>query len=217
MNVGILIASLCAIYAPTTPVSTKAPLAGVYVEARTASVFAGACHYNGELTTTGRDAVMAWDFASGSWGKTNLAGVKVVAIVSSDANLSDDQTMHRAEIIVDRGATDAQATAAVAAIRAQCDQSLGQVVSVRRAAINFQDREDAYTVDAAGIAKLSVQPMPNMECCKQPNLVWYNPLFNISGRMVGYTLTSSYAGGTLGEAWQRHDENSAFYGAFQIN
>ena len=35
-------------------------IAGDYVEARTASVFAGACHYNGELVTTGRDAIMAW-------------------------------------------------------------------------------------------------------------------------------------------------------------
>ena len=33
---------------------------GDYVEARTARVFAGACHYNGELTTTGRDVEMIW-------------------------------------------------------------------------------------------------------------------------------------------------------------
>src|SRR5678815_4830331 len=32
---------------------------GDYVEVRTASVFAGACHYNGEVVTTGRDAKMA--------------------------------------------------------------------------------------------------------------------------------------------------------------
>ena len=42
-------------------------LRGDYVEARTASVFAGACHYNGELTTTGRDALMAWNITAGSW------------------------------------------------------------------------------------------------------------------------------------------------------
>ena len=34
-------------------------LRGDYVEVRTASVFAGACHYNGEVVTTGRDAMMA--------------------------------------------------------------------------------------------------------------------------------------------------------------
>jgi hypothetical protein len=36
-------------------------LRGDYVEVRTASVFAGACHYNGEVVTTGRDAIMAWN------------------------------------------------------------------------------------------------------------------------------------------------------------
>lgn len=49
-------------------------LRGDYVETRTASVFAGACHYNGELTTTGRDALMAWNVVSGSWRGVDLAG-----------------------------------------------------------------------------------------------------------------------------------------------
>jgi hypothetical protein len=214
MNVGILIASLCAVFGPSQTVTSNAPLHGVYVEARSASVFAGACHYNGELTTCGRDAVMAWDIASGSFDGTNLAGVKVVAVISSDANLSDDQTAHRAEIVVDRSASDAQASAAVAALRAKCGDSLGQIVSIRRASIDFADHADQFSVNASGIAKLSVQPMPNAECCKQPNLVWYSPLFDINSRRVGYTQTSAYAGGVLGEAWIRHDENSAFYGTF---
>ena len=38
---------------------------GDYVEVRTASVFAGPCHYHGELVTTGRDAIMAWNVTSG--------------------------------------------------------------------------------------------------------------------------------------------------------
>src|SRR5687767_11175075 len=42
---------------------------GEYVEVRTASVFAGACHYNGEVVTTGRDALMAWNVTSGN-GRT---------------------------------------------------------------------------------------------------------------------------------------------------
>src|SRR5881227_2800165 len=62
---------------------------GDYVEVRTASVFAGACHYNGEVTTTGRDAMMAWNVTSGKWQGVDLTGVKVVAIVSSEENLGD--------------------------------------------------------------------------------------------------------------------------------
>ena len=73
---------------------------GEYVEVRTASVFAGACHYNGELTTAGRDALMAWNVKSGAWRGTDLAGVRAVAIISADANLADDNAARRSEIII---------------------------------------------------------------------------------------------------------------------
>src|SRR2546421_10524011 len=90
-------------------------LKGDYVEVRTASVFAGACHYNGELMTTGRDAVMAWRVTAGTWRGTDLAGVRAVAGVSADANLADAQAGRASEIVVDSGATEAQAEAVAAA------------------------------------------------------------------------------------------------------
>src|SRR6266700_6502502 len=72
---------------------------GDYVEVRTASVFAGACHYNGEVTTTGRDALMAWNVTSGTWNGVDLAGVRALAIVTSDANLSDTAYLWSENII----------------------------------------------------------------------------------------------------------------------
>ena len=69
--------------------TAMAAVKGDYVEVRTASVFAGPCHYNGELVTTGRDAIMVWNVAEGSFNGVNLAGVKAVAVVSSQENLSD--------------------------------------------------------------------------------------------------------------------------------
>ena len=45
---------------------------GDYVEVRTASVFTGACHFNGEVVTTGREAIMAWNFTSGRWNGTEM-------------------------------------------------------------------------------------------------------------------------------------------------
>src|SRR5713226_10694247 len=74
---------------------------GDYVEVRTASVFAGACHYNGEVTTTGRDAMMAWNVTSGKWNGVDLTGVRAVAIVTSEVNLSDRDAARRSEIIID--------------------------------------------------------------------------------------------------------------------
>src|SRR3954464_9991285 len=83
-------------------------ITGDYVEARTASVFAGACHYNGELVTTGRDAIMAWSFTSGSYHGTDLSGVRAMASVTADDNLSQEHATRKAELIVDTHATAAQ-------------------------------------------------------------------------------------------------------------
>src|SRR5580765_6741209 len=80
-------------------------LRGDYVEVRTASVFAGACHYNGEVTTAGREAMMAWNVTSGKWQGVDLTGVKVMAIVSAGANLSDTDSARQSEIVIDRSAS----------------------------------------------------------------------------------------------------------------
>src|SRR5439155_15710908 len=75
---------------------------GDYVEVRTASVFAGACHYNGEVTTTGREAMMAWNVISGKWNGVDLAGLRAIAVVSADDNLSNAQAGRRSELIMDK-------------------------------------------------------------------------------------------------------------------
>src|SRR5271168_3400306 len=105
MNTALVISTISTIFSLFSNSSALAPppLAGDYVEARTASVFAGPCHFNGEVVTTGRDAVMAWRFNT---------GVRVMAAVSSEANLSDQTASRKCEIIIDGSASKAQADAA---------------------------------------------------------------------------------------------------------
>src|SRR5947207_6678237 len=93
-------------------------ITGDYVEVRTASVFAGACHYNGELVTTGRDALMAWSFTAGTRDGVSLAGVRVMAAISSQENLSDATAPHKARIVVDASADSAQGNEQVNAVLA---------------------------------------------------------------------------------------------------
>ena len=194
--------------------TAMAAVQGDYVEVRTASVFAGPCHYNGELVTTGRDAMMAWSIAEGSFGNINLAGVKAVAVVSSAANLSDAQATRKSELMIDASATDAQVTALTAMLKQQSGAALGTIVSVKRGLITFRHDKEGYAVNATGFAQAKVHAMPDDACCKQPSDVWYEPLTKLEGRKVGYTASASYAGGQAGEKWERAAENSAFYGSF---
>lgn len=189
-------------------------ITGEYVEVRTASVFAGACHYNGELTTAGRDALMAWNVKSGAWQGVDLAGVRAVAIVSALENLADKNAARNSEIIIGEKASDAQSRAMLAALKSQYGASLGQISSVRRAPLSFDHQGKAYAVKADSFASITVEAMPDDLCCKMPQLVWYSPLVPLENRKVGYTTKAMYAGGDVGEPWQRSGENSAFYGTF---
>lgn len=190
-------------------------LRGDYVEVRTASVFAGACHYNGEVVTTGRDAMMAWNVTSGKWQGVDLTGVRVVAIVSADANLVESYAARQSEIIIDSQASRTQALAMVNALREKYAASLGKVVEVRSAPISFERNGRAYAV-LTNEAAINVEAMPNDLCCKMPNLVWYSPLVGLENRKVGYTAKALYSGKVVGEPWSRSGENSAFYGTFSL-
>ena len=186
---------------------------GDYVEVRTASVFAGACHFNGEVTTTGRDALMAWNVTSGAWNGVDLTGMRAIAVVSADDNLSNAQAGRRSELIMDKSASHAQAVAMLDAIKSRYAEALGQIISVRTAPINFKHEGKTYEV-ASAEAAINVEAMPNDLCCRMPNLVWYSPLVSLGQRKVGYTVKALYAGHTVGDNWERAGENSAFYGNF---
>ena len=190
-------------------------LRGDYVEVRTASVFAGACHYNGEVVTTGREAMMAWNVTSGKWQGVDLTGVRVVAIVSSDANLSESSAARQSEIVIDSKASRSQALAMLNALKQKYAAALGNIVTVRSAPISFERNGRTYAV-AADDAAINVEAMPNDLCCRMPNLVWYTPLVGLENRKVGYTSNAVYSGKSVGEPWSRSGENSAFYGSFSL-
>lgn len=205
---------LCVAAVSTSGVGSKAvsdKLAGDYVEVRTAAVFAGACHYNGEFVTTGREAVMAWSFTGGVIDGVDLTGVRAMAGVTASASLGDELASRKSEIVVDSSASDKQVEAVVALIKSKCAAQIGRVVEVRRAPIAFAHDSKGYTVNANGFANMTVQHMPDNTCCSSPGEVWYSPLSPIAGRKVGYTESASYTG-NLTQPWQRFGENNAFYG-----
>jgi hypothetical protein len=210
-----LVLTFCAGAIALTSRAENSSVKGDYVEVRTASVFAGACHFNGEVTTTGRDALMAWNIASGKWNGVDLTGLRAIAVVSSDDNLSNAKASRRSEIILDQSASYAQRVALLNAIKSRYADALGEIASVRSAAISFRHEGKSYEVSSAEAA-INVEAMPNDLCCRQPNLVWYDPLVQLGQRKVGYTVRALYAGHAVGDVWERAGENSAFYGSFSF-
>lgn len=189
---------------------------GDYVEVRTASVFAGACHYNGELTTAGREAMLAWNVTSGSWQGVDLTGVRALAVIGASANLAEPTTKRRSELIVDESASYSQTIAMVNALKNRYGATLGKVVVVRNAPISFKHEGTAYSVHSPALATIDASAMPDDLCCTMPQLVWYEPFVPLLQRKVGYTGKAFYSGGAAGDSWQRTGENSTFYGSFSF-
>jgi hypothetical protein len=195
---------------PTPVVSS--PVVADYVEARTASVFCGACHYNGERITSGREAVFGIKIASGSWHGVDLTGVTAVGEVACEDNLAETTASRHTTIIVDRSVSDVQAAALVEFLKAKSGDTFGTITAGGRSAISFRHDADGYKVDAAGFADMTVHAMPDNACCTQPHLVWYQPMVGLVHRKVGFTDMAEYTAAN-GDNWQRTEENSAFYGS----
>jgi hypothetical protein len=194
---------------PTSP-------AGDYVEARTASVFAGACHYSGEYMSDGREAIMAWHFSRGAWKGVSLAGLTALAVVRADTNLAETSGHHHTCLYIDTNANPAQRQALAAALETRYANIFGDVTHISPAAISFtRTAAEDYRVTAPQIASLNIKALPDRACCKMPNLVWYKPLAPIDNRRVGFTQLARCTDQTGGDAWSRGNENSAFYGTFK--
>jgi len=187
---------------------------GTYVESRTASVFAGACHYAGELTTAGRDAVLAWSIESGSSSGVDVGGARVVLAVVDDVNLVEAPLARRAIVYVDANETPARVEALVAFVRARVPDLVDSNVSVTRADIAMRVDAESYALRVGERLDLAGDALPDRACCKMPYQVWYEPFARVDHRLVGHDASFRFDEPALQRAWSRPDENSAFFGRF---
>lgn len=205
---------------------------GDYIEARTAAVFAGACHYGGQVTTQGREAVVAWRFDGGRAGGVELAGVEIVAAVSAEANLNADGKRHSI-VYVSRDVNEAQRKAAVELVRSRYAPLLGEVRSVRPVAIDFTKDKDGYAVAIPDVLDVEGSLVTD-RCCKMELQVWYAPfgkgpggrtakLAQLGEKLGGGDVSQievscnelfRYGERSLGPVWERVDENNGFVGRF---
>lgn len=194
-----------------------ATLTGTYVEARTAEVFAGACVVNGEVCTTGREALLAWKVGHGQFNGVSLDGLAVVAAVAADVNLGGheiggDVAITRAALLVDARATAVQRDALVAMVKALSNGVVRSVVEVSAAPIEFVDSGHALRVTARTL-RLTVEKHldHDMSC---GNKQWFAPLSTIDQAEMGMTVDNSFSGTSLGTKWSDPNKRSAFFGTF---
>jgi hypothetical protein len=177
-------------------------LTGHYLEARTAAIFAGACHANGERTLEGREALCAWIFDSGA---------RVVLLLAAEENLSEPGVRWNARLFVD-GPDSARA---LTFLRAREPRLLPPELEALPLEITARVDGDAYELAGADIFGLAGRALENRECCKMPLSVWYEPLARVEGRVVGDNTRFWVHDAALQRRFSRPGDNAAFVARFR--
>lgn len=187
---------------------------GRYLEARNASVFAGACHINGESLTRGRSALVAWSIEGGEYQGVALDGVQVVCAVSSTANLADGGA--RSSIVyLDESLTPERRAAAVAWLGARHATTVGEVSAVKDVPLVLVFDGDAYELDIPGVASLRGLALADRSCCTMKSEVWYEPLADVDDAVVGNSEVCRFDGDGDAEGWAYQYENNSFVAYFR--
>lgn len=184
---------------------------GAYLEARTLTVFGGACHINAESASQGRGALMAWSFEGGAWEGTDLAGVRALAQVRGAGNLAEGGP-RRSVLRVD-AESEAQRAAARAWLTATHGRALGTVECVQPAAIDFERDGDHFRLAASGLL-LEGQALADRRCCTMPENRWYEPLARRVASVVGFARHCRVAAAGTQDPWTYEGANNVFVGTF---
>ncbi|QDU69792.1 DUF1326 domain-containing protein [Engelhardtia mirabilis] len=184
-----------------------------YVEARSASVFAGACHVASEADSQGRQALMAWSITEGTVDGVDLAGARVVAAVSGRENLATGAERQCA-VWIDAPGGEAQFEAARAWFDAAHGEAVGSVRSVQAQPVSFERDGNAFAVQVGDVIRLAGDAIADGSCCSMQEHRWYEPLGADAGLPVGVPETCSFAGAAGLPSWRYEGQNNVFVGEY---
>ena len=189
---------------------------GEYLEARSVSVYVGACHYGAEYVEGGREATLVWNIRQGTWKGVSLDGLTVVAVVTAQNNLAIDNNTRRSVLYLDEKATAKQRTALVDLMSTKRSAVLGEVVSTESAPITFAKEGVKYDLRVGKVLTLSVSRYP-CQNCTQPHQIWYKPLEQLDTPIVGKSTSYCYQDKILSVTWNcGEDTNNVFVGDFAM-
>ncbi len=217
MKQALILTALAVILISGSVFSTQIPMIqGEYIEARSASVYVGACHYGSEYVEGGKEATLIWNINKGIWNDVQLDGLTVVAVVSAKDNLAIDTKTRRSAVYVDSKATPEQHAAISDMLSKKQIDVLGTVVTTQTAPIDYTKDGTKYDVSVGEVLQLSVNRFP-CEHCTQPHQIWYEPLIEVQNPIVGKSEVYRYKDTHLPVNWQQGEAtNNVFVADFSM-
>ena len=177
-------------------------VSGDYVEARSNEVYTCGCLYSGQMTTAGREAILAWRITSGAYQGTPLAGVKVAAVIVGDANLGAYDAPRRTALYLDESASDAQLQAVLALWRREYSRALGTIATVHRAPISFAQQGDSVRLSIPNLVEVQARKARLPEDAHPCSFLWYQPFVPLRSPSLATALNYEYSGLDFQHQWQ---------------
>jgi hypothetical protein len=196
---------------------------GDYLEARTCDVFTGPCFANGEMGMGGKEAVVGWKVADGSWNGVRLDGLTVALIVKGDNSLGFDGVFPMAAekiasvIVVDEKASDVQRNALVDFVRDSAPKLTADVRKIQAVPMTFEASDDTAVakLKAGNVAEISTRSLGKNDCVCTNETAFYQPLVEVKYPMPAYAVSQSYSGQDLNATWAVNGSRSAYLGMFR--
>lgn len=192
-------------------------ISGEYYEARTCSIFAGPCHYSGEVMTDGRTAVMILSFKSGVYEGYSLSGLKAAVVVSSAENLSFENK-RKSVLYLPEIDNQEKLAAFTKMLKSKLNDTIGEVISTKTTVINLELGELSTNVSirSANQTPIYEAETSNRECvaCSMQGVLWYEPLIKGVDASIATVEKHQLFDPSLGETWTRRDESAVFIGRF---
>jgi hypothetical protein len=205
---------------PAAP-STSPRISGQYLETRSADVYVGQCFANGEMNTSGQEAIVAWHIGDGSWDGVLLAGLTVVGAIKAQATLGDPYGKPypaKSVLIVDKQATPEQRQALINFAQEMGGELLRHVVRVIDAPIDMEVAEGQHStrarLQAGDVVTVETRAIGDKDHLCGNEDTFYQPLTQTAHAMPAVAMTDEYRGKDLSVTWTLHDKRSAFVGTF---
>ncbi|MCL6624599.1 MAG: DUF1326 domain-containing protein [Fimbriimonadales bacterium] len=194
------------------------PLAvsGTYAEFRTCSLFAGACHYSGEVMVDGRSAVTFFLFETGMVQGVPLKGARVAVLTQAEKNLSFEGP--RRSVLFVQAQNQAQRESVLSIVKKLLGSQVGDVVQMVEASMQVTPHKNTttWTLRDAHQKVLFQAITSDRECkaCSMPGELWYEPLVKGAQVRVATVEEQTLTVPFLGEKWRRTYESAVFVGRF---
>jgi hypothetical protein len=214
------LAALALVTSATAHAAT--PVQGTYVEARTCQVYTGPCFANGEVGSTGKDAIMTWSIAAGEFAGVDLADKSVALVIRATDTLGfnglKDAKSKRAIVIIDESANSTEASALKQFALAQTGLTNEEIADEYRAPItmDFDFSELTASVQVGKFAALKTRKARKGDCICSNESAYYPPLTKLEGFVPGVTIEGDVSARSLGTRWSIPDSRTAYLGTFRV-